>query len=314
MEQLRPRGDLAEEGVDTLGVLVDDQDGVTAGIVLEVVAEIEVQPRGGAHPGHGVDPAIDVAPGVVVVDHVDAAGRRGVVVELGVVGPPPMVVGLDEQLQLVAGREIDLAAEDVLVALIEGALDAVRVGVIERALVVLLGDAEAHALGQVDRVLAADAEQLVAALALGGAGLEFGPRERQEAVRLVRGGIGHQPAGPQRSADEAIEVVAGIGVAAASDCPVQMVGEVLGDDVDRAGHALGAVEQRLRPLHHLDTLDHAGRQCVERRGAGIEAVVDPHTIHQPQHVGGTRAEERDAHIVEGAVLGGDVEAWHRGLQ
>ncbi len=251
----------------------------------------------------------------MIVDDVEAPGDRRIVVELGVVRPPPVVVALDEELQVLAGRDVDLAGEDVLVAVVEGLGDRLGLGVVEPPLVVLLGDRHAHLVGDIQGVFAAEADHAVGAVALGGAGLEVFHREGQETFRRVHRSVDDQPARAHLVAHIAVQMVAGIGVAAGGERAVQVVGEVPGDDVDGAGHALGAVEQRLGSFDHLDALDHAGRQGVQwRRAAAIEAVVQPHPVLEPQHVLGARALQRDADIVERPVLGRDIEARHRGLQ
>ncbi len=206
-----------------LGVLVDHQHCVAARIALEVVAEVEVEPRPRDHARQGVEAAVGEAPGIMVVDHVDASRGGRIVVELRVVRPPPVVVALQEDLQPLAGGQIDFAPQDVLVARVEGALDAVRVGVVESPLVVLLGHREADLRGEVDLVLPADAQHLVAAVALGGAGLELRLREGAEAVGVVGRAIDHQPTWPHGTPEEGVDVVARIGVAARGQGPAQMV-------------------------------------------------------------------------------------------
>ncbi len=285
VDQLGRGGDLAKHGIDALGVLFDHQHRVRAVVVLEVVTQVEIDAPHRRELAHGVDPTVHVAPGVVVVDGDQAPGGGRVVVELGEVRPPPMIVALQEELHALAGREVQLAGEDVFVAAVEGVGHGLGLGVAERTEVVLFGDGEPELVAQVDLVLPAHAEQAVFAVVLGGAGLEVLERERQESLGLVRRGVDHQPARAHRGASVAIGVIAGIGVATDGHRSVRVAGEVAGDDVHRAGDALGAVEQGLRPFDNLDALDHAGRQGVQRRGpAAVEPVVQPDPVLEEQQV------------------------------
>ncbi len=78
-----------------------------------------------------------------------------------------------------------------------------------------------------------------------------------------------------------------IGVSAQAHGPVRRLGEILGDDVNRAGGGFGAVEQCLSTLQNLHAVNDAGGERVERRSTPVEAIVQPHPIQQPQYVLGT---------------------------
>ncbi|MNS09146.1 hypothetical protein D3C72_406200 [compost metagenome] len=78
--------------------------------------------------------------------------------------------------------------------------------------------------------------------------------------------------------------VAGVGRAAPRR------GDLAGDDVDDPAHRIRTVERRHRAAHHLDALDHVGRDPVQVLAAQVGAiadvarVADPPAVHQHQGI------------------------------
>ncbi len=178
----------------------------------------------------------------------------------------------------------------------------------------LEGGAEAQRLDGLDRVLHAHGAQIEAAVAIGSARLVVLSAERLESVGVIARAEQHEMVARQRRAEIAVDMAALVRIAAERHAAVRVLGEVLGDDVDRACHTLRPVEQRLGSFQDHDALHHGCRQRVNRRGAAVQAVVDAHTVDQPQDVLRARPHERDVRIVEGAVLGADVQTRNGRLQ
>ncbi len=241
--------------------------------------------------------------------------RRRQVVVNRVVGRVPIVpVGLDEHAQPLRRLIVDLDRAQVLDARIEVLGHPIGLGEIHIRPGARIGALQPQLAGGVPGVLSADGIDLIAAFAVGRGGLVVLVAESLVALRLVGRAEGHVLAWAKGAGDIAVGVAAAIAVGRQQDRPGQHIRIGLGHHIDRPGHRLGAIEQRLAALQHLDPVDHAAGQGVERGGAGIEAVIDAHPVHQPQHVGGARAHQREVHIVEGAVLGQDEQARSQGLQ
>ena len=102
--------------------------------------------------------------------------------------------------------------------------------------------------------------------------------------------------------------VAGVGRAAPRR------GDLAGDDVDDPAHGVGAIKRRHRPAHHLDALDHVGRDPVQILAAQVGAiadvarVADATPVHQHQGVVVRQAANGDL----GHGAGGADAAGHAG--
>ncbi len=183
--------------------------------------------------------------------------------------------------------------------------------VVEPRVGVLVRGAEAERVGRLAGVLAAERGDAVAAGALGRARLDVLVAERLEALGLVVRHEADEIVIAHAAAGVAVEVIAFVGVVADLDRAVGVLREPLGHDVDDAADRLGAVIQRLPALEHLDALDHVRRQRVERRGRGVEPVVDAHAVDEEQHLAGPRSGERGLDVVERADLGIDEQPGHQ---
>src|SRR4029453_4946604 len=113
--------------MDGFGVLLDQQDIIAPGIVLEVVAS-EVLERAARRDARQqlLTLVLERPEFRFAADSGGAGSDR--VVTLAPLRVPPVVVALDQQLCDVARREIELAARDVLDALVVGGLEAADLG------------------------------------------------------------------------------------------------------------------------------------------------------------------------------------------
>ena len=87
---------------------------------------------------------------------------------------------------------------------------------------------------------------------------------------------------------------------------LQDVGRILGDEADRAGQAVGAVEGRGGAAHDLDRLQGVEVNVVaatDRLGAEGEAVRDAHAVHDDQHAIAFQAADVEAGIAVAARRG-----------
>ncbi len=283
-DQVGRQPELAEQGVGGLVVLLDDQHLVAAAVLLQVVAEIGLHALGDVKLAERVHPVVLEAPEGVLIELVERAGGREVVVEGVVVGVPVVPVALEVEAQPVHRLIVDLHRRQVFLAGVDVARHAVWLGIIDVAVRVLVRGAEAQVVGEVVGVLAAQRQDLIAAPPMGRAGLVVLGPEGQIAVRLVGRAVDHELALADAVAEEGVQVGALVGVPGHRDAALGRPGEGPRDDVDRPGQGGGAVEQGLAAFQHLDPVHHGGRQGVERRGAGVEPVVDPDPVDQPEHV------------------------------
>ena len=96
-----------------------------------------------------------------------------------------MVVALDVEIQVLARGDVDLGGEQVLVAVIGGPRIGERPRKIQCRVGVLIAEARSHRVAEVIGVLQAEIRDVVAALAIGGAGLAVLVAEGIEAISLV---------------------------------------------------------------------------------------------------------------------------------
>ena len=152
---------------------------------------------------------------------------------------------------------------------------------VEYGIGVLIGRAQAHRIGQLNAVLAAKCGDIVAAFAIGQAGLHVGLAERAEAFGLVVGAVDDELMIPEGIAEIAVDVTACIAIDAKAHGAVGRIGKRPGHDIDRAGNPLCAVEKTLATFQHLDPLNSMGGNGIDRCRRGVEAVVDAYTVDQP---------------------------------
>ncbi len=110
------------------------------------------------------------------------------------------------------------------------------------------------------------------------------------------------------------DVPRAVGVAAGAELAGEVIGERPGDDVDHARHRLGAVEQALAALQHLDPVDHVRRHGVQRRGGVVEPVGDPHPVDEVEDLAAARALERRVEIAERSAARRQIEPRDQGRQ
>ena len=137
---------------------------------------------------------------------------------------------------------------------------------LEREVVVLDGRPVQHAV----QALVDDAARAVGAGEVHFVRIGAGVGRAQAQAQVLRERTGH--------VDAQLIGVAALGILGPSVAgvgrPAPRRGDLAGDDVDDAAHGVGAVERRHRPAHHLDALDHVGRDPVQILAAQVGAIAD----------------------------------------
>src|SRR6202000_3029992 len=112
-------------------------------------------------------------PKIVIVDGRQGSGAADDIVELGVMGIPPVIVVLDIQLEFIAGCVVDLGADQVLVALVVGDGRQFRLRKIQIRIGMFIGRGEGAGIREIVGVLGAKGGDFVEAAPIGAAGLEL---------------------------------------------------------------------------------------------------------------------------------------------
>src|SRR5262249_52843445 len=155
-----------------------------------------------------------------------------IIVELGVVRVPPMIIALDEKLQHLARRVVELGGEKILFALIECDCREKSLRIVEPGIRMLIPCGEPQVVQKVVGVFGAERRYIVAAVAVGSARLKIRVGKRLIALGLIVAAVEQKFAAPKLGANIAIDVLAVIGVAAKRQAAGRSICEGLGDDVD----------------------------------------------------------------------------------
>ncbi len=108
----------------------------------------------------------------MVVDDIQRSRVFKVIVEFGVVRAPIVEVALGEKLHLLVGREVQLAAVDILIALVERGRNELRCRVVDPTFRVLRRGGQTQRIGEVHRVFGTHGADVEAAIMLGPTGLK----------------------------------------------------------------------------------------------------------------------------------------------
>ena len=168
-----------------LGLLLNDEHHIAAGVVLEIVARQVLEAAVDGDLRQQIDAIVLEAPEIVIVDGRQGPWTADHIVELGVMRIPPVVVVLYIEFECIARRIVDLARHQSLVALVVGNGGQLRLREIQQRIGMFNVRGEGQIIGKIVAVLAPHRGDFVVAAPIGAARLVLIVHNRLESRRLI---------------------------------------------------------------------------------------------------------------------------------